>query len=81
MQLRIVFTDKKTNSAELQLTDLTARPIGRYELNPKQPNRAWNIIECKSDRNPTTKSADSWGLKVFPKQNERPQEIPEPIAD
>ena len=81
IQLRIVFTDKKTNSAGLQLADLTARPFGRCDLNPKHPKRAWNIIECKSDRNPTTKSADGWGLKVFPKQNERLQETPEPIAD
>jgi hypothetical protein len=33
----IVFADKKTNSAGLQLADLTARPIGRHVLDPAQP--------------------------------------------
>ena len=43
----IIFADKKTNSAGLQLADLTARPIGRHILDPEQPNRAWDIIKPK----------------------------------
>lgn len=62
---KLVFADKKINSAGLQLADLTARPIGRYTMNPDQPNRAWNIIEKKLRRSPTGQ-IDGWGLKIFP---------------
>lgn len=61
----IVFADKKTNSAGLQLADLTARPIGRHVIDPAQTNRAWDIIETKLRRNPGGR-VDGWGLKVFP---------------
>jgi len=61
----IVFADKKTNSAGLQLADLTARPIGRHVLDPAQPNRAWDIIEPKLRRSPVGK-VNGWGLKIFP---------------
>lgn len=61
----IVFADKKTNSAGLQLADLTARPIGRHVLDPEQPNRAWDIIEPKLRRN-AAGIVKGWGLKVFP---------------
>lgn len=61
----IVFADKKTNSAGLQLADLTARPIGRHVLDPAQPNRAWNIIEPKLRRSQTG-MVKGWGLKIFP---------------
>ena len=43
---KIVFADKKINSAGLQSVDLTAaRPIGLKIVRPAQTNRAWNIIE------------------------------------
>jgi len=61
----IVFADKKTNSAGLQLADLTARPIGRHVLDPAQPNRAWDIIEPKLRRSQAGK-VQGWGLKIFP---------------
>lgn len=61
----IVFADKKTNSAGLQLADLTARPIGRHVLDPIQPNRAWDIIEPKLRRSPQGRVI-GWGLKIFP---------------
>ena len=61
----IIFADKKTNSAGLQLADLTARPIGRHVLEPAQPNRAWDIIEPKLRRSPAG-VVRGWGLKVFP---------------
>lgn len=61
----IIFADKKTNSAGLQLADLTARPIGRHVLEPAQPNRAWEIIEPKLRRSPAG-VVRGWGLKVFP---------------
>jgi hypothetical protein len=37
----IIFADKKTNSAGLQLADLVARPIGLSILRPNQSNRAF----------------------------------------
>ena len=61
----IIFADKKTNSAGLQLADLTARPIGRHVLDPAQPNRAWDIIEPKLRRSPAG-VVRGRGLKVFP---------------
>lgn len=45
--LDLVFADKKVNSAGLQIADLTARPIGRHCIDPKQSNRAWDAIEPK----------------------------------
>ena len=60
----IFFADKRSNSAGLQLADLTVRPIGAHVLNRTQPNRAWDIIQTKLySRNGRT---DGWGLKVFP---------------
>lgn len=61
----IVFADKKTNSAGLQLADLTARPIGRHVLDPAQANRAWDIIERKLRRS-AGGAVKGWGLKIFP---------------
>ncbi|HEX9782733.1 MAG TPA: DUF3800 domain-containing protein [Opitutaceae bacterium] len=61
----IVFADKKTNSAGLQLADLTARPIGRHVMDSAQPNRAWAIIERKLRRGPQGQ-VNGWGLKIFP---------------
>lgn len=66
--LEIVFADKKTNSAGLQLADLTARPIGRHVLDPEQANRAWEIVERKLYRHGAMQRVPGWGLKVFPSQ-------------
>jgi hypothetical protein len=61
----IVMADKKCNSEGLQIADLVARPIGRHVLNPKQANKAFEIIETKLavDKQGSSKG---WGLKVFP---------------
>ena len=42
----IVFADKKTNSAGMQIADLTAGPIGRHFVRPKQANKAWALLEA-----------------------------------
>ncbi|WP_313245122.1 DUF3800 domain-containing protein [Stenotrophomonas rhizophila] len=60
-----VLTDKKNNSIGLQLADLVARPIGLRQLRPDQPNRAWDVIEAKLDRD-ATGSYRGYGLKCFP---------------
>jgi hypothetical protein len=60
-----VFCDKQCNSAGLQVADLVARPIGRKVLDPKQPNRAYEILKTKLRRSPAG-SPIGWGLKIFP---------------
>ena len=62
---KIVFADKRINSAGLQLADLTARPIGRHVMDPAQPNRAWEFILQKFYRS-RAGNIDGHGLKVFP---------------
>ena len=42
-----VFVPKSANSVGLQLADLTARPIALSYLRPKQPNRAYEIVQPK----------------------------------
>lgn len=63
--LDIVMASKKVNSAGLQLADMVARPIGRYLLNPSQPNRAYDILNGKFRRNRAGR-IQGWGLKVYP---------------
>jgi len=65
LPFEIVMADKKCNSAGLQIADLVARPIGRKILDPKQPNRAYDILAKKFRRSPAGK-LEGWGLKVFP---------------
>ncbi len=52
----ILFSDKKSNSAGLQLADLVARPIGLQFLRPEQKNRTYEIIKKKVE----------WWIKSFP---------------
>jgi hypothetical protein len=61
----IVFADKRSNSAGLQMADLLARPVGMKLLRPDQPNRAYVIIEKKFYRNGKGQ-INGWGLKCFP---------------
>ena len=61
----VVFADKKSNSAGLQLADLVARPVGIKLLRPEQANRAYEIIEAKFYRNGGGQFR-GWGLKCFP---------------
>ncbi|MGL6160414.1 DUF3800 domain-containing protein [Microbulbifer sp.] len=63
--LDIVLANKKTNSAGLQLADMVARPIGRYLLDPDQPNRAFDTLQGKFRRD-TRNQIGGWGLKVYP---------------
>ncbi len=62
-EFAVQFADKKTNSAGLQIADLTARPIGRHFIDPKQPNRAWDALESKILQQG---SADGRGLTILP---------------
>ena len=60
----IQFTDKRANSAGLQIADLVAHPIGRFYINSTQKNRGYEILEEKFYRYP---NYNGKGLKVFPK--------------
>lgn len=60
----IIFSDKKSNGAGLQIADLMAHPIGRHVINPMQENRSYNIVEKKFHKYPNHYGK---GLKIFPK--------------
>jgi len=62
----IVFVDRKSNSSDLQLADLIARPVGVKILRPEQANRAYEIIEKKFYRNNNGGRFQGWGLKCLP---------------
>jgi len=65
LPFNIVFSNKQSNAAGLQLADLVARPIGRHILKPEQRNRACDVIEEKLRRGPDG-AVRGKGLKVFP---------------
>ena len=64
LNFEIVFADKKSNSAGLQLADLVARPIGLSVLRPEQSNRAFDAVKSKLLQK--NGRVDGWGLKCFP---------------
>jgi hypothetical protein len=65
LPFELVFADKKSNSAGLQLADLVARPIGLHILKPEQSNRAFEIISEKFYKNGQGDKID-YGLKCYP---------------
>jgi hypothetical protein len=65
LPFEVVFADKRSNSAGLQLADLVARPVGIKLLRPEQANRAYEIIETKFYRHNGGRF-QGWGLKCFP---------------
>ena len=65
LPFEIVFVDKKSNSAGLQIADLVARPVGISVLRPKQSNRAFDALNAKFYRSGVGK-IDGWGIKCFP---------------
>jgi Protein of unknown function (DUF3800) len=60
----VIFADKKSNSAGLQLADLMARPVGMSVLKPSQPNRAFDAVKPKFLH--SNGRFLGWGLKCFP---------------
>ena len=65
LPFEIVFADKRSNSAGLQLADLVARPVGVSILRPGQENRAFDVLRRKFYTNGDGRRA-GWGLKRFP---------------
>ncbi len=74
----IIFANKKTNSAGLQLADLVARPIGLSVLRPEQENRAFDVLTrkffCSGGRHKVGAGFENWGLKIYPPpESEKPR--------
>jgi hypothetical protein len=65
LPFEIVFPSKQINSTGLQLADLTARPLGRYCLDRKQANRAYEVIAGKLFRDGDGR-LENHGLVVDP---------------
>jgi len=59
------FCKKRDNVAGSQIADLTAYPLARYVLNPKEPYIPFEMIKEKIYCNPNGE-IDGFGLKVFP---------------
>ncbi|KQM79467.1 DUF3800 domain-containing protein [Xylophilus sp. Leaf220] len=68
----VVFADKKTNLAGLQLADLVARPVGLHYLRPAQPNQAFELLKkkflCDGDRAGAGAGFEDIGLVIYPPQ-------------
>jgi len=72
LPFEMIIVDKKTNSAGLQLADMTARPIGLSQLRPSQPNRAFETLEKKIYRGPSG-IIEGYGLRGFPQKAKNPK--------
>ncbi|MFM8899808.1 MAG: DUF3800 domain-containing protein [Burkholderiales bacterium] len=72
MPFDIVFADKKTNLAGLQLADLVARPIGVNYLRPVQGNQAFELLKkkfyCDGGRSRVGEGYEDIGLMIYPPQ-------------
>lgn len=74
----IIFADKRTNSAGLQLADLVARPVGLSVIRSTQENRAYEILKrkffCSGGRKQVGTGFENWGLKIYPvPESEKPR--------
>ena len=81
----IVFADKKTNLAGLQLADLVARPVGINYLRPAQENKAFELLKakfyCTGGRRQLGRDFENVGLIVHPSQKAKsPDEPTEAVA-
>ena len=81
----IVFADKKTNLAGLQLADLVARPVGINYIRPQQENKAFEVLKnkffCEGGRDNVGCGFENVGLKIYPAQKAKgPGEPTEAIA-
>lgn len=81
----IVFADKKTNLAGLQLADLVARPVGINYIRPDQDNQAFEMLKkkffCDGGRGNVGCGYENVGLKIYPPRKAKgPDEPTEAIA-
>jgi hypothetical protein len=80
----IVFADKKTNLAGLQLADLVARPVGINYLRPAQTNKAFELMKskfyCAGGRAQLGRDFENVGLIVYPPQKAKSPDEPTEAA-
>jgi hypothetical protein len=81
----MVFADKKTNLAGLQLADLVARPVGIKYLRAAQDNKAFDLLKtkfyCAGGRQQVGRAFENVGLIVYPPQKAKsPDEPTEAVA-
>lgn len=76
----IVFADKKTNLAGLQLADLVARPVGLNYIRPKQANQAFDLLKskfyCDGGRHCVGRGYEDVGLMIYPAQKAKSPDEP-----
>jgi len=85
LPFHIVFADKKTNLAGLQLADLVARPVGLNYIRPGQANQAFDLMKqkffCDGGRAKVGSGYENVGLVVVPAQKAKsPGEPTEAVA-
>ena len=85
LPFHVVFADKKTNLAGLQLADLVARPVGLNYIRPGQANKAFDVLKqkffCDGGRVKAGSGYENVGLVVHPSQKAKsPGEPTEAIA-
>ena len=81
----IIFADKKTNLAGLQLADLVARPVGINYIRPKQTNQAFALLKkkffCDGGRSKVGSDFEEVGLMIYPPHKAKsPGEPTEAVA-
>ncbi len=76
----VVFADKKTNLAGLQLADLVARPIGLSHIRPTQANQAFDLLRrkfyCAGGRLNVGRNFEGLGLLIYPPQKAKSPDEP-----
>jgi hypothetical protein len=85
----VVFADKKTNLAGLQLADLVARPVGLNYIRSAQVNQAFDMLKkkfyCDGGREHVGSGYENVGLMIYPPQKakspDEPTEAKTPIGN
>ena len=76
----VVFADKKTNLAGLQLADLVARPVGLNYIRPAQANQAFGMLKrkfyCDGGREHVGSGYENVGLMIYPPQKAKSPDEP-----
>lgn len=76
----VVFADKKTNLAGLQLADLVARPIGVNYIRPAQKNQAFEMLKrkfyCAGGRECVGSNFENVGLMIYPPKKAKSPGVP-----
>lgn len=62
IKFNLEFVSKKSNCTGTQMADLAGYPIARHNLNPNEPNPAYEIVRAKEFRG----KGLTRGFKVFP---------------